>query len=83
MTVEEIVYNLMRIDVNTPLAEQYIEKLKEEYLKHTLLGIHDRAVNKAFNYVESSLNTKLEEQKNELMMKVMRAEIDAKRGFFK
>lgn len=83
MTVEEIVYNLMRIDVNIPLAEQFIENLKQEYLKHTLLGNHDKAVVKAFKYVETSLHEVQEEQKNELMMKVMRANIDKERGFFK
>lgn len=83
MTVEEIVYNLMRIDVKNPLAEQFIESLKQEYLKHTLLGIHDKAVINAFIYVESSLHKVQEEQKNELMMKVMRANIDKERGFLK
>ena len=83
MTVEEIVYELMHIDANDYLAEHFINNLKQEYLKHTLLGNHDKAVVKAFNYVETSLHEVQKKQKNELMMKVMRANIDKERGFFK
>lgn len=83
MTVEEIVYELMLIDTNDHLAEQYVEIYKNEYLKHSLLGNHDKAVVKAFKYVETSLHEVQEEQKKELMMKVMRANIDKERGFFK